>query len=184
MKSLSAIVPSGFRNMIESPARLSWKEVWSGEPGIRRSFPEANTIRNPLAGRGVAGKFQRLLAGVFRESESVQCSSEISSGPVLWSSIQSGNAPSSSGNVLVFEAMSSLITTAAVAEEKENESQIPKMRQPISRRMGIGAILILGTTCENFLGAVCSEKAEMGKATSWRGGRTRPGGMAGASQTP
>src|ERR1051325_11860554 len=50
-----AMVPSGMTRARYSPPALRLKEVCSGAPGTRRSFPEAKTTRKPTGGMFVAG---------------------------------------------------------------------------------------------------------------------------------
>src|SRR5262245_56539425 len=88
-----------------SPPLSSWKLACSGAPGLTRFFPEANTIKYAPAARLISGNAHRVgsdLASVRKYPKRL-----MADVVGLYTSIQSGNVPSSSARVDVLSATNS-----------------------------------------------------------------------------
>src|SRR5262245_15374073 len=110
-ENCDAIVLSGRTSARYSPAPSSLKFVCKFAPTTRRSFADANTTRNPFAGKFTFGKIHSL--GVPGSSVSAQPFRFTVLELVLKISIQSDESPTSSRNVLLLLAMNSEIITCA-----------------------------------------------------------------------
>src|SRR5438045_7474624 len=118
---------SGRKSARYSPLALRLKSVCNGAPGTARFLPEANTTKNPLALRLVAGKVQR--AWCVGSSVSDQPFKFTLFVPVLYSSTQSGNWLSSSARVCLLSAMNSLMITWAGAEVRNSNRHAERKRE-------------------------------------------------------